>query len=108
MRPSVEKKQEEIAQAAKQTEHAVATFTSRRDAGLSVPSADRKAALVAPRPSSPAEEQPALALGTPAEVVARAAVRAGFRACVAVSESADDKKAFARCGWRWRTATLPS
>lgn len=42
------------------------TFASRRDHGQTVPSADRKAALAMPRPA-PAEEQPALALGTPAE-----------------------------------------
>ena len=40
-------------------------FASRRDRALTVPSADRKAAMLAPRPASVSQEQPGLALGTP-------------------------------------------
>ena len=47
MKPSVEKKLNEIAQATRQTETALASFTSRRDGALVVPSADRKAAMAA-------------------------------------------------------------
>lgn len=67
--PSVERKLDEIATSAKQTETALATFTSRRDGVATQASADGKAALVAPKPSQ-GEDQPALALGTPAEDLA--------------------------------------
>ena len=66
LKPSVERKIDEIAASTKEAETVLATFTSRRDASLSVPSADRKAALVSPR-AEPAAEEPTLALGTPAE-----------------------------------------
>ncbi len=46
-------------------EPASVPFASRRDGGLTVPSADRKAAMLPPRPALPSEEQPGLALGTP-------------------------------------------
>ncbi len=68
-RPSVEKKLDEIVAAQRQTESAIATFTTRRDALATVPSADRKAAFVAPSAANAADEQPGLALGTPAEAL---------------------------------------
>lgn len=55
IKPSVEQKLDEIA---------AGTFQTRRDAALTVPSANRKAVMAAPQPQ-PADEQPALALGTP-------------------------------------------
>ena len=64
--PSVERRLEEIATAAKQAETAIATFTSRRDTEATQPSADRKAALINPAPPH-GDEQRVLALGTPAE-----------------------------------------
>lgn len=93
MRPSVEKKLDEIAQSARQAETAIVTFTSRRDAALSVPSADRKAALAVPRPA-PADEQPALALGTPAEDLREPLSMADFIRAVQFPESPDDKEGF--------------
>ncbi len=48
-KPSIEKRLEEIAASARQAETAIATFTSRRDGNLVVPSADRKAAMAAPQ-----------------------------------------------------------
>lgn len=66
LKPSVERKIDEIAASTKQAETVLATFSSRRDVALSVPSADRKAALAPPR-SEPTAEEPTLALGTPAE-----------------------------------------
>ncbi len=66
LKPSVEKKIDEIAASTREAQTVLATFTSRRDTALSVPSADRKAALAPPRPE-PAAEEPTLALGTPAE-----------------------------------------
>ena len=44
-RPSVERKLDELAASARQTETALASFTSRRDVALTQPSADRKAAM---------------------------------------------------------------
>jgi hypothetical protein len=63
VKPSVERRMEEIAR--KQTETVIATFASRREGGAELTSAE-KAALakdVAPEPGL----QPSLALGTPAE-----------------------------------------
>ena len=91
--PSMERKLEEIAQSAKHTETALATFTSRRDAGLSVPSADRKLALTPPQPD-PTAEQPALALGTPAEDLRPPLAPADFVRALQFPESPDDKEGF--------------
>lgn len=66
LKPSVEQRLDEIAASTKEAQSVLATFSSRRDTALSVPSADRKAVLVTPRPE-PAAEEPTLALGTPAE-----------------------------------------
>ena len=93
MKPSVERKLDELAASAKQTESALASFNSRRDTGLTVASADRKAALVAPQPQ-PETEQPGLALGTPAEALqAPLSVRDFIRA-VQFPENPDDKEGF--------------
>lgn len=93
MKPSVERKLDELAASAKHTETALASFNSRRDAGLTVPSADRKAALVAPQTQREAE-QPGLALGTPAEALqAPLSVRDFIRA-VQFPENPDDKEGF--------------
>ncbi len=94
LKPSVEKRIEELAQAAKQAETVLATFTTRRDTGLSVPSADRKAALVAPAPTSPAEEQPGLALGTPADALRAPLSIADFIRALQFPENPDDKEGF--------------
>jgi hypothetical protein len=92
LKASTERKIDEIAATARQADAALATFTSRRDTALTVPSADRKAALAAPRPS--ADEQPGLALGTPAEDL-RAPVSTGdFIRALQFPENADDKAGF--------------
>lgn len=93
IKTSVEKRLDEIAAAQKQTEQALAVFVSRRDATLSVPSADRKAALALPRPD-PAAEQPALALGTPAEDMRVPLSVADFIRALNFPESAEDKDGF--------------
>jgi hypothetical protein len=93
VRPSVERKLEELAASARQTETALATFTSRRDSGLTVASADRKAALAAPRAVA-GEEQPGLALGTPAEDLRAPLSVADFIRALQFPESADDKEGF--------------
>lgn len=93
IKPSVEKKLNEIAQTAKQTETTLATFTSRRDGSLVVPSADRKAAMAVPQPD-PAVEQPGLALGTPAEALQMPLATADFIRALQFPESPDDKEGF--------------
>ena len=94
LKPSVEKKLDEIAAAQRQTETAIATFTSRRDLQASQPSADRKAALSAPRPAPAAEEQPALALGTPAEEMRSPVSVEDFIRALNFPDSPDDRDGF--------------
>lgn len=91
--PLVEKKLDEIAAAQRQTETVLATFTSRRDGTLTVASADRKAALAAPRPS-PSDEQPALALGTPADDLRTPLSVADFIRALQFPENPEDKEGF--------------
>lgn len=92
-RPSVERRLDDLAQSARQTENALAVFSSRRDQALSVPSADRKAAMVLP--AAPAgEEQPGLALGTPAEALHAPLSVADFIRALQFPESPDDKDGF--------------
>lgn len=93
MKPSVERKLDEIAAATRHTETALASFNSRRDTGLTVPSADRKAALVQPAPQ-PEAEQPGLALGTPAEDLRAPLSVTDFVRAVQFPESPDDKEGF--------------
>lgn len=93
MRPSVERKLDEIAAATKQTETALASFNSRRDVGLTQASADRKAALVHTQ-QQPEAEQPGLALGTPAEDLRAPLSVTDFIRAVQFPESPDDKEGF--------------
>ncbi len=93
LKPSVEKKLDEIAAATKQAETVLATFTSRRDTALTQPSADRKAALAMPRPDPEAEE-PRLALGTPAEEMRPPLSMGDFIRALNFPESPDDKEGF--------------
>ncbi|MBA3910392.1 MAG: hypothetical protein C0524_11040 [Rhodobacter sp.] len=90
---SAERKIDEIAAVTKQAETMLATFTSRRDAALSVPSADRKAALAPPRDESGAE-QPGLALGSPAEDLRPPVSVADFIRALQFPESPEDKEGF--------------
>ncbi|GAB4385720.1 hypothetical protein [Albidovulum sp.] len=91
---SIEKRIEEIAAATAKTESAIALFTSRRDSDLVQPSADRKAALVTPAPSRGTEEQPALALGTPAEALAAPISVADFVKALNFPDNPHDKDGF--------------
>lgn len=93
LRPTVEKKLEEIAAAQRQTESVLATFTSRRDGTQVIASADRKAAMMVPRPQ-PADEQPTLALGTPAEDLRAPLSVADFITALQFPESPEDKEGF--------------
>jgi hypothetical protein len=93
MKPSVERKIDEIAAVSRQAETVLATFTSRRDMSLTVPSADRKAALVQEQPDLSAE-QPALALGAPAESGRPPLSVADFIRALQFPESPEDKDGF--------------
>lgn len=93
LKPSVEKKIDEIAVSTKTTETAIATFASRRDPALTVPSADRKSALAAPRVDLQAE-QPGLALGTPADDLRPPLSVADFIRALQFPENPDDKDGF--------------
>lgn len=92
---SVEKRLEEIAAAARQAESAIATFTSRRDGDMAQPSADRKAAFVPPAAATASpDEQPALALGTPAETGAAPVSVADFIRALNFPDSESDREGF--------------
>lgn len=93
LKPSVEKKIDEIAASTRQAETVLATFSSRRDAALSVPSADRKAALVTPQ-AEPSAEEPTLALGTPAEDFRPPLSVADFIRALQFPETPEDKEGF--------------
>ena len=90
IKPVVEQKIDELTAATKEV---TATFQSRRDSTLTVPSADRKAVLAAPRPQ-PAGEQPALALGTPAAELRPPPCIAEFLRALNFPEGPDDKDGF--------------
>lgn len=85
-RPSVERRLEEIATAAKQAQTAIVSFTSRRDGDLM----QAKPALAAPSPATDGE-QPALALGTPAEALAAPVSVTDFIRALNFPDSQDDK-----------------
>lgn len=89
----VERKLDEIAAATRQAETTIATFASRRDTGATQPSADRKAALVTP-PATLQDEQPALALGTPAEELRAPVSVSDFIRALNFPDNADDKDGF--------------
>lgn len=94
IKPSVERRIEEIAQSAKVTESAVASFASRRDSLGVQASADRKAALITPAAQSPETEQPSLALGTPAESLRPPLSTADFIRALQFPENPDDRDGF--------------
>lgn len=94
LRPGAEKRAEEPMAAARPSEAGPASFHSRRDAGLTQPSADRKAALVAPRPAVAAEDQPGLALGTPPEDLRAPLSVADFITALQFPENPDDRAGF--------------
>jgi hypothetical protein len=75
-------------------EDSAVPFTSRRDLSLTVPSADRKAVLAAPRAAARGEEQPALALGTPMDEPGAPLAMADFLRAVHFPENPDDAEGF--------------
>lgn len=91
MQPSVERKLDALA---RQTETALASFSSRRDTGLTVASANRKAVQLPPAPQADADEQPGLALGTPADALHPRLSVTDFNRALQFPESPDDKEGF--------------
>ena len=93
LKPSMERRLDEIAHSTKQAESTLASFASRRDGALTQASADRKAALATP-PTDAQAEQPALALGTPAEALRAPLSVNDFIRALQFPESPDDKDGF--------------
>ena len=91
---ALEKKLDEVAQAARQAESALATFSTRREGAAAHPPADRKAALVVPKPATPGDDQPTLALGTPAEDMKPPVSMADFIRAMQFPDNAEDKEGF--------------
>lgn len=92
-RPGVEKKLDEIAAAQRHTEAAVAAIAARREATPALPAPDRKATVATPKPAR-AEDEPALALGTPAEELRPPISIREFIRAMNFPENADDKEGF--------------
>ena len=91
-KPSVERKLDEIAASTKQAEVALATFaSSRRDGG-----AARPVTAAAATPGPAAQEQPALALGTPADDMRPPMSVDEFIRALNFPDNPDDKEGF-RC-----------
>jgi hypothetical protein len=92
-RPALEKKLEEIAAAQRHTDALIATFTTRRDPTALLPAPARSATVVAPK-TLPAEDEPPLALGTPAEALRPPISIREFVRAMNFPENADDKEGF--------------
>lgn len=93
IKPSVERKLEEIAAAQRKTDAAIATFTSVRPSVAETAAAQKKAALTN-TPTSSTQEQASLALGTPAESLAPPLSIADFIRALHFPETAEDKEGF--------------
>ncbi len=91
--PEIERKINQLAAAQRKTEDAIATFATRRDSSQIVPSADHKTALSLPS-ETPGEEQPALALGTPAEALRQPVSTEDFLTALNFPATPDDKAGF--------------
>ncbi|MDO6731741.1 hypothetical protein Q4577_17040 [Marinovum sp. 2_MG-2023] len=90
---SVTRKLDEIAAAQRKAEAAMAMFSSTREIG-----AHRTAMATAPAPAAPAspsDDQPALALGTPAEALEPELSNEDFICALNFPETADDRDGFA-------------
>jgi hypothetical protein len=96
VKPSVEKKLDEIVAAQRQTETAIATFTSSREAGGVLNSAIKAAVAKTAglTPGSGGGEQGNLALGTPSEALADPISVADFVRALNFPETADDEEGF--------------
>ena len=94
IKPSVERKLEEIAAAQKKTESAIATFTSRRDDGAGRASAAEKAALQPKAAEPAADTQPRLALGGAPDSYRTPITVAEFVRALNFPENENDREGF--------------
>lgn len=93
MKPTLERKLEEIAAAQRKTDAAIATFTSIRPTAAETAAAEQKAALAKKAPPV-GQEQASLALGTPSEALAPPLSIEDFIRALHFPETADDKEGF--------------
>ena len=93
MKPSVERKLEEIAAAQRKTDAAIATFTSIRPTAAETAAAEHKAAIANPAQTAE-QQQTSLALGTPAEALTPPLSLADFIRALHFPETAEDKEGF--------------
>ena len=96
MGPNVERKIDEIVKGQKRAESALAEFATTRPITVPAPSPERPAvAPMAPPVAAPgANEQPDLALGTPAEMYGTPVSTADFITAMNFPETADDRAGF--------------
>ncbi|TCP44484.1 hypothetical protein [Rhodovulum marinum] len=99
IRPALEKKLEEIVAAQRQTESALATFTSSRTQDVApeparLAPAPSPATAPAPAAAPEAEAQPSLALGTPAETLRPPLETHEFLRALNFPETTDDREGF--------------
>ncbi len=93
MAPGVERRIEEIAEGQKRTEVALAEFASIRSA--TVQPAPQRPVADAPPATTPQNDQPDLALGTPAEAFGTPVSTEDFIVALNFPETADDRAGFA-------------
>ncbi len=93
IKPSLERKLEEIAAAQRKTDAAIATFTSIRPTAAETAAAQQKAALTSAAPAQ-GQEQASLALGTPAEALSPPLSIDDFIRALHFPETAEDKEGF--------------
>jgi hypothetical protein len=94
LRSSIERRLEEIVASTKQTEAVLAGLLTRNDPVPTTTSSQRRAALVGPPKPASADEQPALALGTPVEEFRPPLSMTDFIRALHFPENADDKDGF--------------
>ncbi len=92
-KPALERKLEEIAEAQRKTDAAIATFTSIRPTAAETIAAQQKAALANAAPAT-GQEQSSLALGTPAEALSPPLSIEDFIRALHFPENANDKEGF--------------
>lgn len=92
-KPALERKLEEIAEAQRRTDAAIATFTSIRPSATESAAAQAKAAT-ASAPVAEGQEQASLALGTPAEIMSPPLSIEDFIRALNFPETTEDKEGF--------------
>lgn len=95
MGPNVERKIDEIVKGQQRAESALAQFATSRPISVPVPSPERPAVAPMAPPVTPGmDQQPDLALGTPAEIYGTPVSTADFITAMNFPETADDRAGF--------------